>query len=440
MEILNELKKSTRDFELYLENSKVNELHIEKNRINFSNKIFGSGYGVRVVENGMGFSSSNDVSKFSQVIKDAVRTSKLTEKINFQFPKPKQFKETETIDKKIKLDGEQSVKDYAQILLNSMPQDVLVSFGKIRSYDNKIRIVNSEGLDAEREETTFMVELSLIVEKNNRRMEFWPHEYRRRIQDLQMSEIEKWVKIAKDQLVAEEPKTEKTTIIFSPSTVLDGLGSVLDLHTSGSAKVNDVSKFSKDEKVGSEKLTVISDGLYPFGLMTSSFDDEGVPQKKTALIENGVFKNFVYDQFYALKDNVESTGNGLRQSDVFYAIDGKFGGLPSNQISNFHVKPGKKSLDQMISEIKNGMLVEQFSWMNPNSSTGNFSSEIRAGYYIENGEITKPIKGGLVSGNWLEMIKNIFEVSNESQITSGGTLLAGICPYIGFENVQVAGK
>jgi len=76
----------------------------------------------------------------------------------------------------------------------------------------------------------------------------------------------------------------------------------------------------------------------------------------------------------------------------------------------------------------------------PDVTTGQFSSEIRAGYYIDNGEITKPIKGGLIVGNFFDLVKNVSGISNKSVITSGGTILAGVCPYIRFEDVQVAGK
>ena len=89
---------------------------------------------------------------------------------------------------------------------------------------------------------------------------------------------------------------------------------------------------------------------------------------------------------------------------------------------------------------KHGILIEQFSWLSPDAITGKFSSEIRAGYYIKDGEITEPIKGGLVIGNIFDMIKNIQTISNDSVITSGANILAGICPYIAFEDVQIAGK
>ena len=440
--ILKEVKKSAKEYEVYLQKTEINEIHIQKNKIGFVDKTIDSGYGIRVHDSSIGFSSSNIFSDFAikQTIKDALKSAMMTEKVDFNFPTYKKFSKVKNIDKSIKDNGEAAVKNYIDQILKSIPNDILISFGKVRAYDSQMQVINSEGLDLSREETTFMLELSIIVERAGKKVEFWPHEYRRRIEDLPVSNFNQWIKIARDQLIAETPKTEITTVIFSPNSVLDGLGSVIGSHATGSAKVNVVSKLSPGEKVASENLTIISDGLYPFGLMTSEFDDEGVPQRKNILIDNGIFRDYVYDQYYAIKDSKNSTGNGLRQGDVFYSFDSKYGGMPSNRISNFYVGPGKETLQKLIEGVKHGIIVDHFSWLSPDPTSGNFSSEIRVGYYIDKGQISKPIKGGLVSGNFFELMKNISGISNKSVITSGGTVLAGVCPYVRFENVQVAGK
>jgi len=440
--ILKEVERSTKEYEVFLQRTAINEVQLQKNKINFMDKTFASGYGIRIHTKGMGFSSSNILSDFAikRTIKNALKSSEMTEKVKFNFPSTQTYKKVKMIDNKIKNNGEGIVREYANQIINLIPFDILVSFGKIRAYDTQIEIMNSEGLDITREETSFMLELSIIVEKNGKKYEFWPHVYRRRVDDLSLKNLEEWIKIARDQPNAIEPKTERTTVIFSPSAVLDGLGSTIGFHSTAYAKLNNISKFSPGDKVASEKLTIISDGLYPYGLMTSSFDDEGNPQRKNILIENGIFKNYVYDQFYALKDDTQTTGNGLRQSTTFFNFESKYATTPVNQVSNFYIKPGKLSLDQLINGVKHGIIVNKFSWLAPDSTTGKFSSEIRAGYYIDNGEMTKPIKGGLVAGDFFGLIKNISGISDEAIITSGGTVLAGVCPYIRFEDVQVAGK
>jgi predicted Zn-dependent protease len=171
--------------------------------------------------------------------------------------------------------------------------------------------------------------------------------------------------------------------------------------------------------------------------MSSSFDDEGIPQENHSLISDGVFTKYICDQFYGMKDETESTGNGLRQIDT--TIKSKYALIPNNTVSNFHIDSGNKDLEQLIDEIDHGVLVESFSWLLPDETTGSFSSEIRTAYAIEHGEIKTPLKGGLVYGNIFDLIKNISGVSRTAEITSGGSMLAGICPYIRFENVNIAG-
>jgi PmbA protein len=108
--------------------------------------------------------------------------------------------------------------------------------------------------------------------------------------------------------------------------------------------------------------------------------------------------------------------------------------------TNLSVKPGNLSLENMVSEVKNGILVEQFSWLNPDPMATSFSSEIRNAYMIKNGEYTGVLKGGMVSGKAFDMIKNISGISNQQFIESGATAFSCISPYIRFENVQVVGK
>jgi len=440
-QISNQIKKYSENYEVYLQNSTVNELQIQKNKIYLESVTYDKGYGIRIHNGGLGFSTSNDssIKSINNSIENANDSAMLTDKVDFKFPSKGKYKKTKTVDKKIRDDAQNQLKEFADKFLSMLPEDVMISFAKLRTYHTNIELFNSEKLDLDREETTFMLESSLIVEKDNKKVEFWPHQYRKRIQDITEEDIEHWIQIAQDQIDTVVPKTKKMSVIFSPESVLDGLGSVIDLHCSGSAKINHISKFEKNEQVADKKLNVINDGLTDYGLSTSSFDDEGISQRNTDLIKKGQFKNYFYNQFYAIKDKTKSTGNGLRQGSVFYTFDSKYGGTPSSQISNFKIKPGKHKLEKMISETKNGIIVDKFAWMAPDEISGSFSSQISAGYLIENGEITKPIKGGLVTGNFLELMKNISAISKKSKITSGGSIFSGICPYVKFEDVLVAG-
>jgi TldD protein len=137
----------------------------------------------------------------------------------------------------------------------------------------------------------------------------------------------------------------------------------------------------------------------------------------------------------------KSTGNGLK------SVEGTTVNLMNkNTVSvrgsptNLSIKPGKSSLETIIAEVKNGILVEQFSWLNPDPMATSFSSEIRNAYLIRNGKYTQVLKGGMVSGKVFNMIKNISGISNQQFMESGATAFSCISPYIRFEDVQVVGK
>jgi predicted Zn-dependent protease len=104
----------------------------------------------------------------------------------------------------------------------------------------------------------------------------------------------------------------------------------------------------------------------------------------TSLIEKGVFKNYLYDQKYALNMNRKPTGNGLKATAV--NIMNKHIAAVVGSPTNLSIKPRKLSLENMIAEVKNGILMEQFSWLNPDRMATSFSSEIRNAYLIKNGE------------------------------------------------------
>ena len=97
--ILKEAKKSIREYEVFFQETEVNEIHLQKNRINFFDKTNNSGYGIRVKTKGLGFSSSNILSDSAarQTIKNALINSRMTKKVDFTFPSSKPFKKVENI-------------------------------------------------------------------------------------------------------------------------------------------------------------------------------------------------------------------------------------------------------------------------------------------------------------------------------------------------------
>jgi PmbA protein len=135
-------------------------------------------------------------------------------------------------------------------------------------------------------------------------------------------------------------------------------------------------------EVSGDPFTVWANRQLSYGVPSSAFDDEGIPAQRIALIENNNLKCFIADQRFA------------------HYLDQK----PSGAFGSVELPAGSRS----DKELQEGMYVEiaEFSWFNPNPITGDFASEIRLGYRVENGERV-PFKGGLLVGNLLDALADV---------------------------------
>jgi len=144
------------------------------------------------------------------------------------------------------------------------------------------------------------------------------------------------------------------------------------------------------DKVGEkvfEKLTLIDDGSMPGGLETSLFDAEGVPRRRTVLVENGVVKGFLHNTYTARRIGVKSTGNATKARGS-YAVSR----------SNIIIQGGEKSEEELIEQSRVVVDGTLLSVHTVNYITGNFSVVVSNPYLVKNGEL-KPLKPVSVAGN-----------------------------------------
>ncbi len=431
-----------KDYEIYLQIPTVTQLYLRRGKTELLNKVKHLGYGIRILEKGLGKVSSNQTedSQIETCIRNALLMARKSKPEKFTFPSQSKVTHVDVVDKGIKETPEEVIRDFAgQLIEIAETEKVELPFAKVKTYYMRTAISNSEGLNREKEETMLFTEVSFKTSRRGQLSEYWATRYARRPEDIPKDSLQRWAKLAKENLEAKTPKTEKLEVIFPPHVICDLLVPVVGTHSTGRALKTGISRFEEGETVADKSLTVTDDGLHRYGLQSSPFDDEGNPQRTVSLIEKGLFKDRLFDQYYGLQSGKGSTGNGIRQTTVFFYIDEKFKLLPYNQTSNFKVEPGKKSLEELISEVSKGLLLYKLSWLNPQEASGLFGSEIRNAALIENGEVTSPVKGGLVSGNVFTLIKDITGISNEEVIASGETAFCCVSPYIRFKDVQIAG-
>jgi len=178
------------------------------------------------------------------------------------------------------------------------------------------------------------------------------------------------------------------------------------------------------ESVAGTNLTVIDDGTMVGGFGTSAFDGEGIPTRRTVVIENGVLKSYLLNCYTARKLGLETTGNASR------GITGN----PGIGSGNLYLEPGDRSPQEIIRSVKSGLYVTEFLGFGVNLVTGDFSRGA-SGLWIENGELTYPVEEITVAGNLKDMFRNIAAIGNDLE-WRGSTA----CPTLLLEGMTVAGE
>ncbi|HIP42325.1 MAG TPA: TldD/PmbA family protein [Aquifex aeolicus] len=158
------------------------------------------------------------------------------------------------------------------------------------------------------------------------------------------------------------------------------------------------------ERVASELVTVVDDATLPHNNGSFTVDDEGVPAQRKVLIKDGILVGYMYDRLRAMKDGVESTGNGRRQS---------YAHIPIVRMTNTFIDKGKDNPEDIIRDTKKGIYVVKMGGGEVNTVTGDFVFEVMEGYMIENGEITYPIRGATLIGNGPKALKDVDAVGND---------------------------
>ena len=165
------------------------------------------------------------------------------------------------------------------------------------------------------------------------------------------------------------------------------------------------------ETVAAETVTFMDDSLLKQGIASRPFDAEGVPGGTHAVIEKGVLKTFLHNLKTAKKDGVKSTGNA---SKAGYAAPVRV------SPTNFFIKAGEKSLEQMLSELGDGLLIREVEGLNAGADavSGDFSL-LSKGFVVKDGKLDRPVEQITVAGNFYEMLKSVVAVGSDLTFPPG---------------------
>lgn len=237
---------------------------------------------------------------------------------------------------------------------------------------------------------------------------------------------------------------------YSPSGVMpvvvdNGFGGLMlheacghSLEASSVAKGISVFSGKLNQKIASEEVTLIDDGSIPNSWGSMGVDDEGKKTQKNILIEKGILKSYLVDKLSGRRMQTESTASGRRQNYRF---------APTSRMSNTYLDNGKSTKDEIIQNTEHGLFAKYINAGSVNPATGDFNFSLSEAYLIENGKITKPVKGATLIGNGSKILQDIDMVGNNLKIGQGycyagsGALFIGAGqPTIRVKSMTVGGR
>ncbi|MGJ7261861.1 metalloprotease TldD [Morganella morganii] len=168
------------------------------------------------------------------------------------------------------------------------------------------------------------------------------------------------------------------------------------------------------QQVTSSLCTIVDDGTIGDRRGSLAIDDEGVLGQYNVLIENGILKGYMQDKLNARLMGVDPTGNGRRES---------YAHLPMPRMTNTYMLAGETSPEEIIASVKNGLYAPNFGGGQVDITSGKFVFSTSEAYLIENGKITKPVKGATLIGSGIEAMQQVSMVGNDLKLDKG----VGVC-------------
>jgi len=404
-ELIELLERRDVEWELYWEVGRGSSFKIERENLERSQRKFYSGIGLRIgYGDRQGFSyitgMSHSREELEGFVKRTLKLARVSEVPFVGFPVGRRPADVGGLyDGRIEEmpfdDAYSLAVDFAE-KMTEMKGNATLS-GSLSFGINRYGVVNSNGVELEGRSTGMGVSVYAVLGRGT-------GSYYQTYRSLQPTEelengIREALRDAELSARARPIEGRAEEILLEP----DAFRSILEIFMEnlfGDTVYFGRSRFSSvGETVGSEHLTLTDDATLPGGSGSYPFDGEGVPGKKTILVENGVLRSFLLDHTYASFLGMESTGNAVRD----------FRTKPHIGTSNLVVEPGKESLD----DFEGIVIKEVFGEHTANPVSGDFSLTVGLGYVVKDGEIM-PFRDNMLSGNVFELLKSIEAVGKET--------------------------
>jgi PmbA protein len=416
LKVLRSARREAEQAEVFLVSSRAMTMQFEANELKQVQTRESSSTALRIFREGrIGFAIASGGGGLDALVDMAVETSQFGSPANFQFPSSQDYSEVFIFDSKVEEIAMERMVEIGKELIAKIKghtPDILCDVQVTRG-TSSISLINSQGSEGGYARSFFNLSLEGILVRDTDILWVGDSESSCRpdfvgIDGLADNVI--WqLEMAKKKATV---PTKLLPIIFTPHGIASALLSPLVLAFNGKAVLEGASplKDKLGEQVFDKKLSLWDDATVAYGVGSYPFDDEGVPSQRLPLVTNGVVANFLYDLQTAALAGMHSTGNGRRVGS----------GFPSPAISSLILGKGDVSFQEMVEDMKEGLIVEDVIGAEQgNLLGGDFGGNVLLGYKVENGEIVGRVKDTMIAGNVYQVLKELLGIGQEARWVGG---------------------
>jgi len=429
--ILAQAKRVAEEAEVFMVSSEETPVQFEANRLKHIQSKQSTSLTLRIVRQGrIGYAATTELNNTQSLIDNAMATAQFGMRAKFELPAKAAYPQIDIFDPNVESTPIEKMIQLGEELVALITEHTpdIVCETMVTKEIISLRIINSRGGEASYRKSIFSLSMwgSLIrgtdmLFVGEMQSSCHPLTQPKEIAAVVIQHLE----LAKNQ--ASVP-SKQLPVIFTPRGVVSAFIPSLMMAFNGKTVLEGASPIGNrlGEKVFDPKLWLWDDPTIAYRPNSRPCDDEGIPSQRTPLIEQGTVANFLYDLQTAALAGTKSTGNGNRD-----------GGLPAPSPTTLVIAPGKANFDDMVNDIKEGLVIEQLMGAEQgNVLGGDFSGNVLLGYKVENGKIVGRVKDTMVSGNVYQLLKEGIAIGSEAKWVWGFLQT----PHIYCPSLSVASK
>jgi len=431
-DILAQAMKVAEKAEVFLVSSEETQVQFEANRLKHLQTKQQTSTALRIVKQGkIGFATTTELGDTLNLVNNAVETARFGMPAKFQFPSSSFYPHVEVFDAAVEPASTEEMIKLGEELVAKVTGHApgIVCEAGVNKGVISVRIMNSRGGQADYRKSFFSLGIEGNLIKGTDML--FVGESESSCHPLSESETVAEVVLQQLELAKNRASisSQPLPVVFTPNGVASTL--ILPLMAAFNGKIVLEGASPIGNKLGQpvfdQKLWLWDDPTIVYRPSSRPCDDEGVPSQRTPLVEQGRITNFLYDLQTAALAHTRSTGNGSRNH----------GGLPAPSPSAFIIAPGSTTFDEMVQDIKEGLVIEQLMGAGQgNILGGDFSGNVLLGYKVENGKIVGRVKDTMVSGNIYKVLKEIAAIGSDARWV--GNFLQ--TPHLYCPSLSVASK